>query len=482
MCNTELMRILVTSCIAAAIVVATSGCPNGNRPQPVGKPTSQAKPQPLVLLVAEDPQLGAAIAQEWRGRTEEELTVRDVSLADLARASRLPGDAVIFPIGWLGQLVERELIRPLESEALEDPDFNQRDIFDHIRVREMRWGGRTMAAPLGSPQLLLCYRADIFEKLELKPPSDWKEYQAVIERLSDRAGLGDLGPSKGQSWRAAIEPLAEGWAGQLLLARAAAYALHREQVSPLFRFDTLEPVIAEAPYVRALEELVAAAEGSVPGDARMTPQEAFAALGRGESAMAIGWPSGQTAETEKPAVKIAFAPLPGSREAFRMATKTWEGRTDEIPHIPLLSVSGRLAAVTSSSADVSRATGFVTWLAGRDVSTQLAPHSSATTLFRTSQIATSGRWTPALSADSSKQYAETLAAALSAPRVFPGLNLPGREEYLAALDEAVQQALDGKRAQETLSEASERWREITERLGKEKQLRANRRSLGMEKL
>ena len=465
----------------ACLLLVAAGCPQ--TPQPAPEPKASERARPLVLLVADDPELGKAIAREWQGRTEQELTVREVSFAEIAAASRLPADVVIFPTGWLGQLAERDLIVPLDPATLEQPEFEQRDIFEHVRLREMRWAGKTLATPLGSPQFLLCYRADLFAKLDLKPPTTWTEYQQIAERLADRANLGAFAPEEGKPWQGAIEPLAEGWAGQWLLARAAAYALHREQVSPLFRFDSLQPLIAEPSYVRALEELVAAAKVGRQREKRSTGQEAFAALCRGECAMAIGWPTGQADLAESAATNVAFAPLPGAREAFRTATKSWETRgEEESPSIPFLGVSGRMAAVTSSSADARRATGFVIWLAGREVSAQLAPHSSAITLFRNSQVAASGRWTPALSADGSRQYAETLAGVLAAPRALPPMNVPGRQEYLTALDEAVYQALAGQPAKVALSTAARQWQATTEKLGAEKQRRAIHRSLGLEKL
>src|SRR6185312_11084629 len=102
----------------------------------------------------------------------------------------------------IGQLAERGLIVPLADSSLEDADFNYRDIFDHIRLREMRWGNRTLAAPLGSPQLLLAYRPDLFDKAGLSPPADWPAYQEALTRLADRAALGDLALAADQPWRA----------------------------------------------------------------------------------------------------------------------------------------------------------------------------------------------------------------------------------------------------------------------------------------
>src|SRR5439155_25557422 len=170
--------------------------------------------------------------------------------------------------------------------------------------------------------------------------------------------------------------------------------------------------------------------------------------------------------------------LPGSHQAYRFATKTWEDRgSEENPHVPVLSLSGRLAAATSSAADLRRAEGFVIWLAGREVSQQVGPHSAATALFRNSQIATSNRWTGLLSPEASRQYADTLSQTLSLPRAFPSLTLPSRHAYLAALDDAVEMAFDTPPAQ-ILADVAKKWKSITDSVGVEAQRRANERSLG----
>jgi hypothetical protein len=205
----------------------------------------------------------------------------------------------------------------------------------------------------------------------------------------------------------------------------------------------------------------------------------------GHCAMAITWPTADISDsaTTERETRLRFALLPGAGQAYRFATKTWESRgDDEASYVPLRCVSGRMAALSASSADPRRAQGFVVWLAGREVSQQTGPRSGATTLFRSSHVATSARWTGSLSPDVSRQYADVLAQTLSLPRSFPGLTVPGRLDYLTALDEAVRQAIDGKPAAEALSEAAKRWSAITEKLGVESQRRANARSLGQSDL
>lgn len=467
--------------LAVLVGFAFTGCPS-----PSSKPTTSNPPaaKPLRLLVIDDPGLGKAVAREWQARTEESLEVRDVTHQEIAAASRLPGDVVVFPSGLIGELAERGLISPLDDALLMEPDFSGRDIFDELRLREMTWGNRTVAVPLGSPRFLFAYRADIFERLNLKPPANWAEYQQLVEQLSDRSVFGDLAPPEGQPWRATVEPLADGWAGQLLLARAAAYAMHRDQISPLFDYDSAKPLIDGPPYERALTELVAAANAGGFADQRLKPKDAMNELISGRSAMALAWPApapGERAESPTAQHKtIRFALLPGARQAFLSATKRWEDRReDDQISVPVTAISGRLAAVTSNAASAKRAEGFVAWLAGSEVSSQVGPQSLETTIFRHTQIADAARWTGGLDAAESKQYAETLAESMSLPLAFPGMRLPGRARYLEALDKAVMEAVAGTVSPaEALAKAAARWSEINASIGVEKQQKANRRSLG----
>jgi ABC-type glycerol-3-phosphate transport system substrate-binding protein len=467
--------------LAALLVALAAGCPTPSpgpaSPAAANPPAAAAR---LKLLVVDDAPLGDAIAREWKSRTEGTLDVQHVKLNEVLSASRLPGDVVIFPVGHLGHLVERELIVPLDDQALADADFDRRDIFDQIRLRDMAWGNRTVAVPLGSPQLLLAYRRDVFEKLAIEPPRTWEEYARVVERLAAEAQEGErpLAPT--------IEPLADGWAGNLLLARAASYVTHRDQVSPLFHLTTLEPLLTTPPYVKALEELVAA-RGGAAAEQQFTPADALEELSAGRAAMALTWAApqrGAESGASKPSeLSLAFAPLPGSAEVFNFATKTWEPRSaGEELHVPLLGVSGRLAAVTSTATSIREAQNLLTWLAGREISPLVAPASNGTTLFRASHVAAAGRWTGGLDPAASKSYATALVQSAALPR-FLALRLPGRDEYLQALDAAVHAAVSGENTpDEALAAASARWQEITAALDTAKQRRALQRSLGLESL
>jgi hypothetical protein len=80
----------------------------------------------------------------------------------------------------------------------------------------------------------------------------------------------------------------------------------------------------------------------------------------------------------------------------------------------------------------------------------------------------------------SGEYARTVQRTLSREQCLFALRIPGRADYLKALDDAVQQAVRGQKSpREALALVAARWREITKSLGIEAQRAAYRHSLGL---
>ena len=116
------------------------------------------------------------------------------------------------------------------------------------------------------------------------------------------------------------------------------------------------------------------------------------------------------------------------------------------------------------------------------MSPQVSAASPATTLFCRSNLKSPGLWVEKpVSAAAAVQYGDVTEAALRHEQWLGALRLPGRAEYLAALDEAVAAAVRGEKPPlEALLAAEKKWREITQRLGLDRQRAAYRHSLGLE--
>ena len=227
-----------------------------------------------------------------------------------------------------------------------------------LKLREAAWAHEIMAVPFGSPVFCCYYRADLLEKLGRRPPQTWAEYQDLAKLLAEK-GREERG--EGRDWCGTIEPLAPGWAGLVLLARAAPYAKHRDNYSTLFNIDTMEPLVAGPPFVQALEELIAAAKFGPSDPFRYDPAAARAAFWKGQCGMTLTWPTAandaarekESWSLQRPVHRIprfasGFVELPGSRRVFNLSESAWDTRADDDdPRVPLLAIAGRLGVVNA---------------------------------------------------------------------------------------------------------------------------------------
>lgn len=498
----------------AAISLAISGCKKSAESPPGA---AQVAPKTLRLLVVDDPALAQQIGRvkgEWKARFGPELELREDSVTALAAAKTVSADAIIYPPSELGTLAERRLIRSLPANWLNRQELHKSDLFDPGGLAECQWGEQTFAVPFGSPVFVVMYRRDLFDRFHLQPPSDWAEYQRIVSVIDEHSKESGV-------QTAAIEPLAAGWASKTLLARAASYAKHRDYYATLFDKDTMAPLIDSPPFVRALEELVAATKGNAPMSSGASPADAREAVLSGRAGMAITWPTaakeasprtarregGDDRRTKLDQLSIGFAELPGSTQSYNPKTKAWESvqagddaasiRKEEAQdpnksvrastslarqNVPLLSISGRVGSITVESQSPEFVFRLLCWLSGDQWSAQICPASTATTLFRRAHLEKPSRWVePEISPDAAKQYAEIVATSLSRPQWIGCLRIRGSADYMTALDDAVRRAVEGKQsAAEALSAAAKRWQETTAKIGVDSQRAAYIRSLGLE--
>lgn len=459
------------------------GCQKESKRETAPEPAPAAPAVTIRLAVVDDPPLAAAISRlrgEWSARSGGMLEVSEIAVEQLFESD---ADILVYPSRYLGELAERQQIVDIRTSLVEREGFEMSDVFTLVRREEMRWGDKTMALSLGSPVYVLYYRTDLLELLQREPPKTWTEYQELVELLSDRQRLGEAAPAAEQPWSGCLEPLAKGWGGRTLLARAGTYVRHRSHYSTLFHIETMEPLIAGPGFVRALKELVAAAR---VGEALPTdPAGVRQALHAGQAALGLTWASAAddlTTDVGEEPVAIGFAPLPAAREVYDLGGQNWEPRARNEPGtVTVLAMAGRLASVTRSCRNVAPAQRLLAWLAGPEMSSQIMSSSSATTLVRQQQTTRSGQWVEsAIDSTAAQQYADQVAEALEQELWLAVPRIPGSDRYLAALDQAVEKALSGSVPPESaLEEAAARWREITTELGVDAQRTAYHRSLGL---
>jgi len=467
------------------LILVSQGCQD---PATNPTPDSDSGPAPtLHVTVADDPELATAIAREWKSRAGTKITVASITTAQLLDSKRLQTDLIIYPSAQLGQLAAQKKLLPLRKYLTETLAEHTQGLLPTASNTEVYWGPERYAASLGSPQLMLYYRRDIFEALKLKPPETWNDYQQLVSVLSDRERLAPWVPKDQPSWQATVEPLGPGWAAITLLARAAAYTRHPNQYSGIFDYLSMEPLIASAPFIRALEELLEAANRETGKKWSSSPATTRQQFYQGQAAMALSWPSlGDSpldSTTATNPLPVAWAVLPGARDIYNASEQAWEPLPgQETAHVPLLAISGRLGSVSRDSKHPRFAADSLVRLTSTKWSASVSRHSRFTTMFRTSHLSDPIPWmdigTQPTAAD---QFAAVCQQAHTASRVMFCLRLPGRTRYLEHLDQAVSRALSGDASpRDALLDAARQWETITKELGREQQGKAYRQSLGLE--
>ncbi len=432
------------------------------------------------LMVVDDPRLGEMAQREWSARSDTPLELNNIAEAEFAaavQAGKLSerADAIIFPPRYLGGLAESKMITKVPKRSLDSESLAYSDIFNLPRRREATWGETTFAIPLGSPTFVLAYRGDLVAE---EPPKDWEEVDGWLSKFKDKADSDSI-------WLG--QPMAGNFPAQVLLARAASRIRMPGQISTLFDFRTLEPLIDQPPFVRSLDELVDCAKTSPAESQQWTMQQLQRAFESGSCVAAILWmvPPDPNVETPELAegVQIRFAQLPGSKQVYSYSENAWtERRNGRATSVPLIGIDGRMAAVVKSSRRQKSAWNLLNQLAGTEMLINLSSASQATAPVRHLQVDQSQRWTGLhIEAAAAREYGATIKQALSGTTELTSPNFPGQREYMSALSVAIRKVIAGEAtSQKALDQVKIEWTVLNEKRGAEKQLKAYARSLGIE--
>ena len=469
-------------------------------PKPPAAPTPNVA---LRVLVVNEAGLAEAIERlrgEWAERSGATLSATTKSFSELAEAKAIDVDLVIFPTRYLGEFCTRGWLRPVRKNVLESKDADADDYFPLVRQQLISWGGQVMALPLGIDLPVMCYRADLFGKSPSRtvaqdyqrPPDSWNEYVEFA-----RGNKSDDNDERPHAWVPSIWEPVESWASVLLLIRAASYAARDGESGNLFDAHTMKPQIERPPFARALIELCDASNcmyidrGAAKNDVERElrdPREASCSTAKGEvHHLSIGLPPAghrnvvEQSYTVNPTAgeQLAWTQVPGASDVYDPSTEDWR-KLQRANRIPVIGFNDRLVAVTTSSRNAASAFKLLDWLASVEASSQLARTGNGTMPVRISMASSPLWYDPKLSSSERNDLGKVLHQSLSGGQFFIVPRIPGIDEYLAALDEAVKNAVFDKVApQAALNQASSHWERITDARGRDAQRQAYLKHLGI---
>ncbi|WP_164102105.1 extracellular solute-binding protein [Candidatus Laterigemmans baculatus] len=438
--------------LVGLFLVGFAGC--NRAPSTVAPPAEEATDSnssdvPLRIVSTAPTELNERIEAAWKSVSEQPLTITAATRESLAEHAERT-DVVLFQTAAMGDLQAADLLTPLPESFLQSEAVDADSLLPSLAGGAMRWGDEMYALPLGSAQPAVWISPDI----DTADSLTWQEYSERIAKLP-----------AGQ----AAEPLADGWAAIALLHRAST----QTSATWLFERNTLAPVLESPPYVRALEQLVA--DRQQYPEELLSPAELWDRLQAGQLRVAIGWPVGGEATA---ASSLRMLPYPTAEEVF---IDQWKP-AEVAPRPPLLSPRGLVVSVAASCRQTAAARVFLAWLASREGHAVVRAASSDLAVHRAAVLSEEDAALPIAQAADLGQgtYDAYVRQTLGDGQVRPTLRIPGSDAYLEALDAQVVRALLGEAtAEEALAAASEEWEAITERLGRQKQLRAWRQAQGL---
>ncbi|MBL8849990.1 MAG: extracellular solute-binding protein [Planctomycetaceae bacterium] len=436
-------------------LLTCAGCPG--QPPPPPPTASPFQGADVAVAVPAELRLGdywSLQLDEWKAASGA-----DCRLTDADPASPVPPEGAalaIFPLGRTPDLLAAGWLAPLtDDDALIDWDDSLRGLRNGVA----KPGGEPGLIPLSCPILACYYRADLLEAVGRQPPKTWEEYHSLLADLSTWSnGL------------PALEPWSTEFRSTMLLARAAPYALHPDNVSMLLDLQSGAPLIGEAPFVQALDDGLAAIKQLDPRSLEMSPQDCCRAVLSGQAALAIGFPPTSADAPEQrsdPNTLVGTVRLPGASRIYDRSSSAWTPTADGSPsQVTVVGFTGYAVGASQGVDDTTRHAAWNLWTELRKPTGQDdLPFGVA--VCRAGDVAAAARQ-PAggFTASEWRRHVEETTAALQETRVLLELPLPEASRFRESLARRVTQAIEGTSTPAAaLEQAAADWQSLIDELG-----------------
>jgi len=401
-------------------------------------------------------------------------------------------DIIIFPAAYLADFASNEFLAPLDTFIAADTRIDWMDILPVYREKISTYAGTIYAITMDGDSHMFYYRRDAIENPEhqakfkakygydLAPPKTWAEVRDVAEFFNGWDWDGD-----GRKEYGVVEGMRKGAQGfWTFFSRSAAYTSIPGQAQGLFfNPETMKPLINDPGHVQALEDWVEMIEFGVPGMINMDNGEVRSVYAAGEAALAIDWGDvGVISDTDPGSTvkgKVGYSILPGTTRAWDYVKESWVD-FPEVNHAPYLAFGGWIAGIDAKSDNVEAAYDFLSFLASPENSyISVTTPETGFNPYRETHFEKLAGWY-GYGFVHPEDYLGAIQATIAHSNVQPDIRIPGAFRYFEALDAQLAMALAGaKTAKQALDAAAKEWEAITEDLGKEKQLKNYRASLGL---
>ncbi|MBA7485210.1 MAG: extracellular solute-binding protein [Spirochaeta sp.] len=403
-------------------------------------------------------------------------------------------DVLIFPADWAGDFMEQGYLEPISGEILDSIDSD--DVIPLYSKRLTAWGDMVYALPYDGDAHMMYYRKDLinnpqysaeFQKkygYPLAEPKTWKEYGDMAEFFNGREVItaGKKAPIYGvlEAQRRNAQSY---W---VYLSRAAGYGKIPGNPAFFFSADDMTPQVNNPGWVRALEEYVDIAQFGPSEMINYDVADTRIHFPAGVSVFNIDWgdvgPISIDPDRSVVIGDVGFGVLPGGEQYWDYVNGRWVTPASGVNTAPFIAFGGWIIGVVADSDAKEAALDFSAFMASAEMVKKLAVMpDTGINPSRFSQLEEVDLWTEAgFDRESAEDYLDAIMNTINHPNAVMDIRITGSAEYLQTLDVGVSRAVAGEVSpQEALDEVAKAWNEITDRRGRDSQLKQYRASIGL---
>jgi len=438
-------------------------------------------------------------APEFKKLTGADITIATVPNADLP--SKTLNDMAQGTNAYQGYVVDPQYIAdyapyaaPLEDMIAADKSIQWDDIVPFFRNFSANYSGHTYMIPLDGDFLMVYYRKDVFAKNNLKPPTTWREYLDDAKALN---GSKDLASDGKPTYGSCISKKRSGQSYWWLWQIFAPYVQSQGTSQGSF-FDpkTMKPLVNNDGFIEALNILKESGQYGPPEENTQDVGDSRTLFTTGHCALTLDWGDiGPLAANLGGGFtdKVGSVISPGTKNIVDWSTgklvpvtkDNAPNAVDGVNYAPYAAAGGWSGLVNASASDKQKQAvyEFYAYLSAPAQSgVDVTLGKTGFNPYRTSHFTDLKPWIAGgFTEASAKDYLSAIQASLQNKNFVIDLRLPHTDEYQHdILDKIQSQFLAGELdATATAKAISDQWDALTDKVGRDGQMKAYVAQLGI---
>jgi len=452
----------------------------------------------LVVVSQVGPQVAGPIQiykTLWEKKTGATVEVQTFPFGDLFQKIRTafisganPFDILVYASDWAGDIMGSGYVVQIPQSIQDQMGYQY--LIPAYKDRILSWGGKIYGMPYDGDAHMVYYRHDLFTdptyQSQFKaqfgydlpaPPKTWQQYYDIAKFFNGKTIDGQTIYGAGT----AFKPHAQSY--WTFLGIAASFSKAPDDPAYFFDPSTMKPLINNPGFVKALDLYSSLVKVGPPGVTNWDVGDIRANFPAGKVVLSIDWGDvGPLASDPKSSVvvgKWGSALEPGVDQYWSNQKNAWVAAYNQAPY---LAFGGWIQGVTSTSKNQEAALDFAAFMGEVNMSLKLCvePGTGVNPHFF-SDLNNVAPWTTlGMTAPQAKEYLEAIGNIIGNSNNVVDLRIPGAAEYFDALDTQLAQAVAGQiSSKAALDAVAQQWDKITNRIGRDQQLKLYRQMLGL---